>query len=52
MGFAVALVGLLVALEKWRPWRADLGADVDGDFGPEGSTAAATPHLKAAEGAP
>lgn len=49
VGFAVVLVGLLVALEKWRPWRDDLGADVDGDFGPEGSPAAATPHLKAAE---
>jgi len=32
--FAGALVVILVMLEKWRPWRAELGNDVDGDFGP------------------
>jgi hypothetical protein len=32
--FAAALVVILVMLEKWRPWRAELGNDVDGDFGP------------------
>jgi len=30
---AVIVVGL-VALEKWRPWRGDLGANADGYFGP------------------
>ncbi|OZA91660.1 MAG: hypothetical protein B7X76_01890 [Azorhizobium sp. 39-67-5] len=34
LGLAVVLVGVLVALEVWRPWRADLGRDVDGDLGP------------------
>lgn len=34
LGLAVVLVGLLVALEVWRPWRTDLGRDVDGDLGP------------------
>ncbi|MEI7612214.1 MAG: YeeE/YedE thiosulfate transporter family protein [Betaproteobacteria bacterium] len=28
--FAMALVALLVALEKWRPWQGDLGKDFDG----------------------
>jgi len=31
---AVILVAGLVALEKWRPWRSDLGANVDGDLPP------------------
>ena len=30
LALAVVLAGGLVALEKLRPWRADLGADVDG----------------------
>ncbi|MGQ3676551.1 YeeE/YedE thiosulfate transporter family protein [Xanthobacter sp. TB0139] len=34
IGLAVVLVIALVLLERWRPWRADMGADVDGDFGP------------------
>ena len=28
---AVTIVIILVALEKWRPWRPELGNDVDGD---------------------
>ena len=28
--FAAALLACLVALEKWRPWRNDLGANYDG----------------------
>jgi hypothetical protein len=31
--FAALLVALVMVLEKWRPWRGELGADVDGDFG-------------------
>jgi hypothetical protein len=34
LGLAAFLVLALVALERWRPWRADMGRDVDGDFGP------------------
>jgi uncharacterized protein len=33
LAFAAALVVILVALERWRPWRSELGRDVDGDFG-------------------
>ena len=29
-GFAIALIALLVILEKWRPWRNDLGKNYDG----------------------
>ena len=32
LGFAVLLVFVLIALEAWRPWRDDLGNDVDGDL--------------------
>jgi len=31
--FAAVLVVLLVALERWRPWRGELGHDLDGDLG-------------------
>lgn len=48
-GLAVAIVIGLVALERWRPWRADLGADVDGDFGPREAAAEAAGRLKPAE---
>ncbi len=30
-GFAIALIVLLVVLEKWRPWRSDMGQNYDGD---------------------
>lgn len=29
-GFAIVLAIVLVALEKWRPWQADLGPNYDG----------------------
>ena len=32
---AALLVVLLVLLERWRPWRSELGANVDGDIGHE-----------------
>jgi uncharacterized membrane protein YedE/YeeE len=32
---AIVLVLCLRALEKWRPWREDLGAECDGYFGEE-----------------
>jgi uncharacterized protein len=28
--FAAALIAAVVALERWRPWRSELGDDVDG----------------------
>ncbi len=30
--FAAILVILLILLERWRPWRRDLGQDCDGNF--------------------
>ena len=36
---AASIVVILVALESWRPWRPELGHDVDGDIPP-----AASPH--------
>jgi uncharacterized protein len=30
--FAAVLVVILVMLERWRPWRTELGRDVDGDL--------------------
>ncbi|MDP2411015.1 MAG: YeeE/YedE thiosulfate transporter family protein [Pseudolabrys sp.] len=32
---AAALVAILVALEKWKPWRDEMGGDVDGNL-PQG----------------
>lgn len=39
LALAAVLVVTLVALEKWRPWRAEIGRDVDGDLGPRGPKA-------------
>jgi len=33
LAFAAVLVVILIALERWRPWRDELGRDVDGDVG-------------------
>lgn len=33
LALAAILVVCLIALEWWRPWRQELGRDVDGDFG-------------------
>ncbi len=30
LGFAAALVGILYAMERWRPWRMELGENADG----------------------
>jgi hypothetical protein len=29
---AAAIVVILVALEAWKPWRSEMGNDVDGDL--------------------
>jgi uncharacterized protein len=34
LGFAAILVVVLWALERWRPWRQELGRNLDGNFGP------------------
>jgi uncharacterized membrane protein YedE/YeeE len=33
LALAAVLVAILIALEWWRPWRQELGRDVDGDLG-------------------
>jgi hypothetical protein len=33
LALAAVLAVALVILERWRPWREELGRDVDGDFG-------------------
>ncbi len=40
---AALLIGGMVALERWRPWRGALGADFDGDL--RGGPRSATSHL-------
>ena len=32
LGLAAALALILMLLERWRPWRAEMGRDVDGDL--------------------
>ena len=32
LGLAAVLVVVIVLLERWRPWRDELGRDVDGDL--------------------
>lgn len=49
VGLAAVLVLILVGLEMWRPWRSDLGADVDGDFGPAAPAKTTRSHLEPAE---
>jgi hypothetical protein len=34
LGFAAVLIAALYALERWRPWRAELGANADGVLPP------------------
>src|SRR5262245_44096435 len=36
LGLAVLLVIVLIFLEHWRPWREELGRNVDGDLGADG----------------
>jgi uncharacterized membrane protein YedE/YeeE len=36
---AAMIVVILAAMERWRPWREDLGSDVDGDLAPSATAA-------------
>lgn len=38
LGLAAVLVLILVGLEAWRPWRGEMGNDVDGDLAPGAPT--------------
>jgi hypothetical protein len=40
---AAVLIAALYALERWRPWRTEMGANVDGDFGEPQAPQAAGP---------
>lgn len=46
---AAAIVAILVALESWRPWRPELGNDVDGDIASAPATSAKTIRIVPAE---
>jgi hypothetical protein len=46
---AGAIVVILVALETWKPWRDDMGNDVDGDIKPTTAIAPRNIHAVPAE---
>jgi hypothetical protein len=46
--FAAVLALVLIGLEAWKPWRSELGKDVDGDL-PSGGTHAAAARVQPAE---
>ena len=46
---AAALIVVLVVLEAWRPWRAEMGKDVDGDFESSGERPRTTVRVQPAE---
>lgn len=43
---AIALIAALVGLERWRPWRRELGPACDGYFGPPSETMAPPPRAR------
>ena len=49
IGLAGAIVVILVALETWKPWRDEMGNDVDGDIKPTTATAPRNIHAVPAE---
>lgn len=49
LALAAVLALVLVALERWRPWREELGRDVDGDLPAPTPRAAPHPHAAPAE---
>ncbi len=46
---AMALVVVLVVLEAWRPWRAEMGKDVDGNLESTGERPRTTVRVQPAE---
>ena len=46
---AAVLVVVLFVLEAWRPWRAEMGKDVDGDFQSSGERPRTTVRVQPAE---
>lgn len=43
LGLAALIIVVLVGLEKWHPWRDEMGRDVDGDFVEPGAGRTAEP---------
>lgn len=51
LAFAALWIAVLVGLEKWRPWRSELGPKADGDFGePRVRVAPSRDHVAARSG--
>jgi hypothetical protein len=46
---AAAIVVILVALERWKPWRGEMGNDVDGDIASTPAATARNVHAVPAE---
>jgi hypothetical protein len=49
LALAGAIIVILVALEAWKPWRDEMGNDVDGDIKPTTATAPRNIHAVPAE---
>jgi uncharacterized protein len=49
LGFAAVLALTLILMERWRPWQADMGHDVDGDFGRPDAVEAPSRRMAPAE---
>jgi uncharacterized protein len=49
LGLAAVLVVVIALLERWRPWRDEMGHDVDGDMGPVASNRASQLRIAPAE---
>jgi uncharacterized membrane protein YedE/YeeE len=49
LALAAVLVVVIALLERWRPWRDEMGQDVDGDMGPVSSTRASQFRIAPAE---
>lgn len=49
LGLAVALAVLIAGLERWRPWRDEIGPNVDGNMGPAPSKRVSQLHISPAE---
>lgn len=46
LGLAAVLGGVLVALERWRPWNDELGRELDGDLADQPGVSARTRALQ------
>jgi uncharacterized protein len=49
LALAAVLVVVIALLERWRPWRDEMGQDVDGDMDPVSSTRASQFRIAPAE---